>query len=254
MRTMLKKILMTFLYAVYRVLDPIFHFQDVSILTYHSISDSPIDTAVEPSEFEKQLAYLKEKGHSFVSLKEVVDCFTKGTSLGGKSVAITFDDGYADFETHALPILSKYNAPATIFVMSDEAASRPRLGNDIPMLSEEALERLKNNPQVEIGFHGKTHANVRNLTGADLQDEMKRPEGIRFFAFAGGSYTRDAIDIARKEGYAAACSIKPGLITKRSEQYLLQRNVITRSMTPHDVEFRTTRAIEWYARGSRWFK
>jgi peptidoglycan/xylan/chitin deacetylase (PgdA/CDA1 family) len=250
---MMKKIAASVLYVLYRILDPFFRFQDVSVLAYHSISDASIDTAVSPTEFEKQLAYVQAKGHSFVALSVVVDWYVEGKTLPRKAVAITFDDGYADFESNALPILSKFSAPATVFVMGDADASRPQLGNNIPLLSSDSVERLRAHPLVEVASHGKSHANLRFLSGGVLKEEMYR-QRERFFAFPGGSYSPAAVRLAEELGYDAAFSIKPGLITKKSNRFLMQRNVILRGMSVRDVAKRTTRAHEWYARLSRWFK
>lgn len=253
MRTMVKKIVASLLYSLYRIANPFVRFHDVSILTYHSISDAPIDIALTPVEFEQQLAYLKEKDHSFVALSAIVDWYLKGAPLPQKAVAITFDDGYADFESNALPVLAKFQAPATVFVMRDPDAAQPSLGNDIPLLSANSLERLRAHTLVEIASHGKTHANLKFLSGPILKEEMHR-ESERFFAFPGGSYSPAAVHMAEVLGYDAAFSIKPGLITQKSNRFLMQRNVVVRGMTVQDVELRTTRAIEWYARLARWFK
>ncbi len=244
----MKHLLASALYTLYRILDPLFRFPDVSVLVYHSISEDDSPTSVSAEVFTRHLQHLKDREHVFVSLDEVV----KGAAP--KSVALTFDDGYADFETHALPIMEKFNAPCAVFVMGDREASRARLGNDVPLLLESTLEKLEKHPLVTIGYHGRSHADMRHLKGAPLHVEIARPEGMHYFAFAGGSYTHEALHVLENEGYAAAFSIKPGLITARSHRFLLQRNVILKGMTMHDVHLRVTRAIEWYARMARWFK
>src|SRR6185369_9718511 len=90
---------------------------------YHSISSSKnakefsqhlyenISTSVE--DFEMQIAYMKKKGHTFMRLSDLQKPETRKFS---KPTVIFFDDGYKDNLVNALPILQKYNAPATVFV------------------------------------------------------------------------------------------------------------------------------------------
>lgn len=61
--------------------------------------------------FEKQVQFLS-KNYTVVSLK---DYFERNSSENNLC-AITFDDGYLNNLTNALPILEKYNTPATFFI------------------------------------------------------------------------------------------------------------------------------------------
>ncbi|NLF24074.1 MAG: polysaccharide deacetylase family protein, partial [Deltaproteobacteria bacterium] len=95
-----------------------------TILMYHRISAKPaaqfhpnnfleVDTAT----FEKQLCFLKE--HCLcLPLGEIVDRLSRGTLPPG-TAAITFDDGYRDNLELALPLLSKYQLPATIYATTN---------------------------------------------------------------------------------------------------------------------------------------
>src|SRR3989344_8598117 len=117
MKNILKHFIARILYAIYLVLDPFFNFEGISILTYHSISDAEIDIAVRPEIFEQHLSEFKKKGYTFVSLAEAAEWLKSGGPLPHRAIALTFDDGYADFETNAFPILEHFKAPATMFVM-----------------------------------------------------------------------------------------------------------------------------------------
>lgn len=84
----------------------------VLCLLYHRVNPVPdpvYHLTVSPHNFESQIRYLKEH---FPVLRFEEDW----TKPGGDGVAVTFDDGYADNYRYALPILEKYQVPATIFV------------------------------------------------------------------------------------------------------------------------------------------
>ena len=59
--------------------------------------------------FEKQLRYFKEN-------YQILRLSDDWSSLKKTGIVITFDDGYADNLLNALPLLEKYEIPATIFV------------------------------------------------------------------------------------------------------------------------------------------
>jgi peptidoglycan/xylan/chitin deacetylase (PgdA/CDA1 family) len=246
MKELLKSAAYRSLYVLRNLLNPPFRFQEIAILCYHSISDINIDTAIAPAVFERQLAYLNSHGHLFISLADIVEWRNGKKNLPCKAVALTFDDGYADFETAALPILQKFRAPATLFVLGNGAASRAALGNDIPLLFPDALARVHANPLIEIGFHSATHANLSKLSGPALEAECQAPFPARFFAYPGGNHSPAATQTVEKLGYIAACSIRQTLVTKKSNVFLLPRSVITRGMPLWQVELRTTKAIFWY--------
>ena len=55
----------------------------------------------------------------FVSLDELGARLDSGDRLDKPIAAITFDDGYRDFYSHALPLLQKKGVPAAVFVVTD---------------------------------------------------------------------------------------------------------------------------------------
>ncbi|MBW1784330.1 MAG: polysaccharide deacetylase family protein [Deltaproteobacteria bacterium] len=89
------------------------------ILIYHRIAVDPINgqlLAVSPSNFESHLAELSERMR-VLSLHDLVNEVRKN-ELRPNTVALTFDDGYVDNLTEALPLIEKYGLHATIFVTS----------------------------------------------------------------------------------------------------------------------------------------
>jgi peptidoglycan/xylan/chitin deacetylase (PgdA/CDA1 family) len=91
--------------------------QHLSILIYHRVL--PEYDFMRPSEptikeFDWQMA-LVSRYFSPLSLADALELMDKG-ELPENAICVTFDDGYADNESCALPILKKWNIPATVFI------------------------------------------------------------------------------------------------------------------------------------------
>ena len=227
--------------------------QEISILCYHSISDVDNNTAINPEVFERQLEMLKKTGIQFVSTRDIVEWINGNLSLPKRSVAITFDDGYTDFETNALPILEKFKVPTTLFVVGDENRSHKQLGNDLPLLSKEAQERLSLNPLIEIGYHSMTHINLTKITTDKLFNELKNLLRIHYFAYPGGSYSKNISEVLNQLGYKAAFTIGWNVISKHCNIMYIPRSVILKNMPLWRVRFATTIALRWYRDVTKFF-
>ncbi|MBV6659177.1 MAG: polysaccharide deacetylase family protein [Devosiaceae bacterium] len=82
---------------------------------------------VTPEFLDTCLEALKADGMALVSLDEVIDRLKAPNPPKGRVAALTFDDGYIDNRTHALPVLEAHGAPATIFMPSDYPQGRGEL-------------------------------------------------------------------------------------------------------------------------------
>jgi peptidoglycan/xylan/chitin deacetylase (PgdA/CDA1 family) len=92
-----------------------------TIVMYHRIIDTPaadpfsLGMCVSTEHLEDQLAYFK-RHFKPIAMSEAVQCIQQGQPLPARSLSVTFDDGYLDNQTLALPLLQKYQIPATLFV------------------------------------------------------------------------------------------------------------------------------------------
>ena len=90
---------------------------------YHRVARPDMDIwelAVSPAHFQQQLRVMQQVGN-VIPAAELIERLQNGT-LKKNSIVITFDDGYIDNFTHASPLLSKYQLPATFFIISENAA------------------------------------------------------------------------------------------------------------------------------------
>lgn len=85
------------------------------VLLYHRISTSDVDPwalAVTPGHFAEHLEALGRIA-TFVGLRDIIDYSGRSVPL---RVAVSFDDGYADNLHTALPILERFDVPATFHI------------------------------------------------------------------------------------------------------------------------------------------
>lgn len=89
------------------------------VLGYHRIANptsDPYSLCVAPERFDQQLEAIRRHARP-VSLGELRHALANGAPLDD-AVAVTFDDGYTDVLTEALPLLESHRVPATVFVIA----------------------------------------------------------------------------------------------------------------------------------------
>lgn len=154
------------------------------VLMYHMISEHlPKNKSkfnrlrVKPKEFEKQLKWLSSNGWKSYTLSELSEL----KKIPSKSVVITFDDGYEDNFTNALPLLKKYNFKATVYVVlnrfnkdwatdKDLNSSSDELNSE-KMLSNEQIKSMIDSNLIEIASHTLDHSNLPSL---NIEDKIKQ--------------------------------------------------------------------------------
>lgn len=193
------------------------------VAMYHSVTedraDDPYRVTVTPERLDRQLAWLARRGLRGVSMAELL-----AAPAPGRLVGLTFDDGYADFLTHALPVLRRHRCTATLFVLpgrlGGDNAWDP-LGPRRPLLTADGIRQAAAEG-VEIGSHGLTHLDLTRADDLTLKAETAGsrdaladllgtvPAG---FCYPYGTIDRRAVDAVRDAGYRYACAIDPGPLT-----------------------------------------
>jgi len=111
------------------------------------------------------------------------------------AVAVTFDDGFANFAQIAAPRLLHHGFPVTVFVVTDNVGRTNSWGNgsgipELPLMDWKALASLQGRG-VTIGAHTRTHRDLTRIPPAAVDEEVRgcadlieRRMGIRPAAFA----------------------------------------------------------------------
>jgi peptidoglycan/xylan/chitin deacetylase (PgdA/CDA1 family) len=142
------------------------------VLIYHRVgagTTSEVDLPVD--EFDRQLAHLVAH-HRVVSLADGVAGLDG--SGRGRAVAITFDDGSADFADHAVPALVRHGGPACLYVATAFVGERRPFPWGAPPLSWAALADALATGLVTVGSHTHSHSLLDRLPPGEVADDLDR--------------------------------------------------------------------------------
>ena len=140
------------------------------ILMYHRIvyeidSPDPYYVKVTTKAFDSQMRSLRDQGYQSLTLDELPGV-ARSPSLAEKPIIITFDDGYEDTYSHALPILRKYGNRATVLLVADQIGKANTWDGEkveaAPLLNIEQIEEMARDG-VCIGSHSLTHRPLTDL-------------------------------------------------------------------------------------------
>ena len=220
------------------------HDNKVNILLYHQIGTTPVeetnlDCFCLANEFEKQMEYLFNSEIKVISLNTLMDYLIKGTSFEKDCVVLTFDDGCNKFIGITLPILNKFNFPATIFPVSGNLGSEaawPKIKNpDLQILTKEEL-RFLHSKGIDIGGHSVNHKKLtqiakdealKEITNCKIQLESIIGSEITSFSFPHGEYNDKIVSLVKKVGFSSAVTCDSSKIQKNNSVYKLPRKYVT---------------------------
>jgi peptidoglycan/xylan/chitin deacetylase (PgdA/CDA1 family) len=211
-----------------------------AILTYHSIDPSGSPISCRPDAFDRHVEWLASGRVRTTTIDELMIL-----PDDADAVAITFDDAYVNFGDTAAPRLLDHGLPVTVFVVAD-LAGRTNAWDDgpartipaLPLLDWPALVRLQERG-VSLGAHSRTHADLRALPPAALDDEvlgsaavMEQRTGRRPSVFAypyGHTDVRCAKAVGQAFRYGCTAAFRPlqdgddAALLPRLDMYYFQR-------------------------------
>lgn len=198
----------------------------VFILFYHRVSDSfPNPWTLNCQEFKKQIDWFQKK-FRLVSLDECQRLISAGKN-DQPTLAITFDDGYAENLEFAVPLLVERKIPFTYFVTVDNVIHQHpfphdlQLNRPLPVNSIESIQAMAR-LGIQIGAHTRHHSDVATLNpdqlfdelivaSRELEDYIGQP--VKHFAFPYGqrkNLSIEAFELLQQHGFSAACTTLGG--------------------------------------------
>lgn len=204
----------------------------VPILMYHYVEHvkDRRDTMrqklnINPEILDQQLKTLDEAGYTYLFMNDIAEAIDQKKPLPPKPVVLTFDDGYADFYTGALPILEKHHAKATAYIIT-EFLGRPNY------MTLKQLQTVQQTGLIEIGAHTQHHIDLSHASVMKQTEEIAGskktldalfPNQVFSFAYPSGRFNQDSIKIVREAGFTTAVSTNPGTEIYNGNRFVLFR-------------------------------
>ena len=192
-----------------------------AFLVYHGVADAtdgedPKRLLTSPEHLEAHLRFLQRRGYRFLTAEELLD-------EGGpqpRLAVVTFDDGFRNWLTGALPVLKRLGVRGTFYVCPGLfGLPHPELvGAQAALLDERGARELVA-AGMELGSHSLTHPDLRKLDDealafelADSKTAVERITGrpCRTFAYPYGLYDERVVRAVGAAGYELAFAWLPG--------------------------------------------
>ncbi len=223
---------------------------------YHHVFDD------ERAGFEAHLRWMKNVADP-ISLDDAVSALDGEGRLDGRYFCVTFDDGYRECVTNALPILAEQEVPATFFVptafIGATAAARDqalvgRIGaydrSLTNFLTWDDCRQLAT-AGMTVGSHGVTHRRLIDLPPAEVAQELSesketitRQLGVecRHFSCPKGRLGVDFVPerdpvIAARAGYRSFSTTARGTVRERPHPMLIPRDHVIASWSTHQLRY-----------------
>lgn len=201
----------------------------VPILYYHRVGNptgDPVMTVSKES-FMRQMALLRKEDR-VMALDDLVPLLASKTGLPKKAV-VTFDDGYEDIYTQALPSIRTYRIPITVFLVTEWIGKKA-------FLSWEAIRELSREGVV-FGSHTKNHPYLPSVPSKKLLEEEIRGSKefledrlgreVSLFSYPLGGFTPLIKKMVEEAGYQAAFTTNRGERGADEDLYAARRIKMT---------------------------
>jgi len=250
-----------------------------AILMYHNVCALPEGLAgfyqhVRPAQFAEQMEFLEQQGYQVVPLRDFVAKLEGGRPLPARTVAITFDDGYAGLLS-AWPELERRGYPATIFLATGhlgqpsfrwlEGGWAPQR-SIAPLTWEQAAELGRRGAR--FGSHTVSHRPLDGMDDAALQRELVQSrqaiedrlgQQARLFSlpFAcpeAADFRRRLCWQLRQAGYRAAVTTAIGTLCPGADLMALPRLPVNALDTPTTFQAKLEGAYDWLRPVQRGYK
>lgn len=207
---------------------------------HRSADEQQRNLEITPDYLEQKILEYKSKGYVFISMDEVAQRLqnSKCTIRNSKFVALTFDDGYRDNLTEALPVLRKHHVPFIVYVTTDFIDNKKEMwwypGQKLALSKEELLQ-LDREPLCTIGAHTLSHPKLDGLPREDQQREIVESKqqleswlghAVAHFSYPHGAHTEQTQQLSIQAGFTTIACAWGGFVRTDAIPIDLKRRIL----------------------------
>ena len=230
------------------------------ILTFHAVDDHQSVISFSPRVFQKLMAGLNDNGYRTLNLKDAVGLINKSEPFPDRCFVMTFDDGYKSVYDEAFPVLQSYGMTATVYLtVGKNGITRPQ--DRLPSMEGRSMLAWNEIQEMQVhgmdfGAHTLTHPDLTRLSFGKAEEEICRSKMIIedalssevfSFAYPFGYYDRQSVEIAKKN-FACAFTDKMGMVTGKSDPYLMERIDAYYFRTERLFNIMFNKTFPWYVK------
>ena len=211
--------------------------QKVRILTYHRVGipreGRSERLTVTPARFRRQLTALRALRFEVGDLDRT-RAWLDGGGGPGRCVVLSFDDGYADLCSHALPRLAERRLPAIVYLVAERNVDDWQSWGERGPLQLMDWSQIRNWQErgVSFGSHTLTHPWLTRLDDASLRAEVADSKKliedrlggpVHHFCYPYGDHDERVVAAVREAGYRTACTTQRGTVRAGADPLRLAR-------------------------------
>jgi peptidoglycan/xylan/chitin deacetylase (PgdA/CDA1 family) len=200
------------------------------------------------------MAYLHQHGYTPLTVTQLMQIRAghaeSSKLLPERPVVLTFDDGFADFFTNALPVLQHYRFGATLYVSTAFVGQTSRWlrrerEHTRPMLTWEQIRKI-HSTGIECGGHTHQHVQLDTLPLSRANEEIRHCKQlleqhlglpVLSFAYPFGYYTTRIKQCVHTAGYTSACTVGHRMSSERSDPLALTRFQVKPTTTLTEFQY-----------------
>jgi peptidoglycan/xylan/chitin deacetylase (PgdA/CDA1 family) len=244
------------------------------VFVLHAISEARSDMAISPARFREQMEALLEAGYRALSVDDLIEATAAGR-LSYPGFVVTFDDGYENVLTEAMPILTDLGIPATVFLATDFIDGKiapPWRSSDAALIDEyrrqaalfrpmswDQARELAHHPLFRIGNHTRSHPLLGTLPAEEIRREIADshsriagqtgvaptlfayPFGVRRY----GAYSDITETVLQEAGYRCSFTSEISRARTAGSSWAMPRMSLTTADTGADAVAKAAGAYDW---------